>query len=185
MQEQESPHRPHAMAANRRSYLRGRIGQTAASHTPSGTACTMIAVPFAFRIRFVLSTFVRLNNAPEEALRIAAGSGEDVKLRALQPNEALNDADQLVVIGRGYGTEEAARAAGTRWRGFTERALARVNVAADFGDRAPGSAWTAVGLAEIARKWNVERVVQDAHGLMVFEEEPWPKFVLSTLNAVV
>jgi hypothetical protein len=34
----------------------------------------------------------------------------------------------------------------------------------------------------MAKTWRVERVVQDVHGLMVFTEEPWPKFVLGSLE---
>lgn len=67
---------------------------------------------YAFRIRFTLSPFIRLNTGPEEEMTIAASSGEDVKLRALQPGQALQDAEQLVLLGRGYASEEAARCRG-------------------------------------------------------------------------
>jgi hypothetical protein len=142
-------------------------------------------VSYAFRIRFALSGFVRLNSAAEEELPVRTESGEDVKLRALQRGQALQDAEQLVLIGRGYATEADARDAGSRWRGFTERALARVNVGANFGDRAPGSFMTPDYLSMLAQQWGVERVLQDEHGLMVFEAEPWPMFALSTVTAVV
>ncbi len=84
------------------------------------------------------------------------------------------------------GTRQAdARAAGLRWRSFTERALARVNVGADFGDRAPGSYKAPEYLEMLRQQWGVERVISDEHGLMVCEAEPWPKFARSSLDAVV
>lgn len=143
------------------------------------------AMSYAFRIRFALSGHVRLNSAPEPEIPIVTPSGEDVILRALQPGQALQDAEQLVLLGRGYRSEPDAREAGLRWRGFVERALARVNVGANFGDRAPGSYMAAEYLGILAQQWSVQRVVQDEHGLMVFEAEPWPKFALSTVQAVV
>ena len=88
---------------------------------------------YAFRIRFALSPYVRLNTGPEESIAIAASAGDDVVLRALRPNLALQDAEQLVLLGRGYEDHDGARAAGARWRGFAERALARLNIAANFG----------------------------------------------------
>jgi hypothetical protein len=140
---------------------------------------------YAFRIRFALSGHVRLNSAPEPEMPIVTPSGQDVILRALQPGQPVQDAEQLVLLGRGYLSESDAREAGSRWRGFVERALARVNIGANFGDRAPGSYMSAEYRKMLAQQWSVPRVVQDEHGLMVFEAEPWPKFALSTVHAVV
>jgi hypothetical protein len=140
---------------------------------------------YAFRIRFTLSPFIRLNTGPEEEMAIAASSGEGVKLRALQPGQALQDAEQLVLLGRGYASEQAARTAGSRWRGFVERALARVNIGANFGDRVPQSYMAPEYLKMLAHQAGVQRVLKDEHGLMVFEDEPWRKFALSSIEAVV
>ena len=140
---------------------------------------------YAFRLRFALSGLVRLNTGPQEELPITTSTGEDVKLRALQPGQALQDADQLVLIGKGHASEADAREAGLRWRGFAERALARVNIGANFGDRAPLSYMAPEFLEMLRQQWGVERVLQDEHGLMVFEAEPWPRFALSTLDVVV
>jgi hypothetical protein len=140
---------------------------------------------YAFRIRFTLSPLVRLNTGPQDEIAIVPSSTEDVKLRALQPGHTLDNADQLVLLGKGYPTEDAARLAGERWRGFAERALARLNIGANFGDRAPGSYMSPEFLRMLAAQWDVDRVVKDEHGLMVFEADPWPKFALSTADAVV
>lgn len=40
-------------------------------------------------------------------------------------------------------------------------------------------------LTMLADQAGVRRVVKDEHGLMVFEDEPWPKFALSSIEAVV
>ncbi len=61
-------------------------------------------VSYAFRIRFRLSGFVRLNTGPEHELTIGTQSGEDVILRALETDQALEDAEQLVLLGKGYAT---------------------------------------------------------------------------------
>lgn len=121
---------------------------------------------------------------PQEELPIATSTGEDVILRALQPGQALQDAEQLVLIGKGYASEVDASEAGRRWRGFAERALARMTIGANFGDRAPGKYMTPEFLEMLRQEWRVERVLQDEYG-MVFETEPWPKFALSTTEVVV
>jgi hypothetical protein len=72
-------------------------------------------VSYTFRIRLALSGFVRINMAPETELPIKTGPNESVTLRAHQPDQALQNAEQLVLIGVGYTTEAAASEAGRRW----------------------------------------------------------------------
>jgi hypothetical protein len=91
----------------------------------------------------------------------------------------------VTIVGRGYPSEAEAQMAAKRWRGYVELGFARVNFPADFGDRAPGG-----GLADYGRKMLEEqcdqRVLDDKHGTMVFEEVVWPKFVrIGSLGATV
>lgn len=140
---------------------------------------------YAFRIRFALSQFARLSDATENELHIRTESGRDVKLRAHGRGQSLQDADQLVLLGRGFVSQKDAHSAGIRWRGFAERALARINVGADFGDRSPSMYMTPAYLGALAQQHGVERMLQDKPGLTVFSEEPWPVFALTTLTASV
>jgi hypothetical protein len=67
--------------------------------------------------------------------------------------ERLCDATNLVIRGEGYANEEEAAREGERWRDVISRALARVHLAADFGDRKPFGTLTTAGEA-----WYSEQV---------------------------
>ena len=133
----------------------------------------------------MLSPFARLDAGDVHAIALSSGAGDDVIVRSIVLDEALEDADQLLLLGRGYESEEAAQEGGERWRGYLERALARVQMGADFGDRVSPSYMAPEFLETLAEQRGVERVLTDEFGVMVFEEEPWPEFARMSVAGVV
>ena len=81
-------------------------------------------------------------------------------------------------------SEEAANKAALFWRSTIMAAFASVGFGADFGDRAPQSSFTRVGL-EMLQEQHGRRVLNDVHDTMVYECEPLPLFVLTSADAVV
>ena len=96
----------------------------------------------------------------------------------------LRDAREFAIEGRAYGSEAEANQAGTRWLGTLQRAFAYVRIGADFGARAPSGFIFPAGLEMLAGQHR-KRVLNDTHGLMVFECEPAPLFARTGGTAFV
>ena len=123
---------------------------------------------FAFRWWFVLGLHTRIN-CQDQNLVLAVGD-EDVRLKSAEPDKVIQESAQLALWGRPYSTQDEAIAAGERWMGWLQVAFACVNIGANLGRRAPRSAFTDAGL-EWLEAQHGRRVLNNTHGLMVFEEE--------------
>ncbi len=135
---------------------------------------------YSFRIRLKCSPTDRIQYDGNE-LRLPGD--ESVSLRSSPRELPLKDAEYLVLVGDGYDSDVAARAAGERYRGILAVALATMRVGADFGTRAAGSGATAEGIKWLEAQHG-ERVLNDVHGLMVYETSPAPKFFRMNANMV-
>lgn len=138
---------------------------------------------WCFRIRFAYTPRVRIESGEHEVALPDTHSGRDVRLRSSAPETALREATDVVVIGRPFESEHEARESAAHWRGLLQTAFARVNLPADFGDRAPKSFFTKSGLA-MAEAQTGSRVLNDVHGVMAFECEPWPLFAKSSISGL-
>jgi hypothetical protein len=135
---------------------------------------------FSFRLRFLRSPTDTLNiNAPKWERRFS----EDTPSLVLcsQKKEApIKDADQWVLKSDGWASEDEAKSAAAKYSDALLRSLVRLCIGADFGHRAPKGALTAYGLAMLEKQAG-QRVLNDVHGLMLYESEPQPRFAsLST-----
>jgi len=99
-----------------------------------------------------------------------------VTLRASQEGQPIQGAEQLVLIAKGYPDEQAALSAALDWQSVIMRAFARLAIGADFGERAPKGAFTEAGLRHLEEAHGLPRVLNDEHGIMVFNEDPPPRF---------
>jgi hypothetical protein len=115
---------------------------------------------------------------------VLADDKENVTLRAPTGASHIADTDRLSVIGRPFDSEAEAMEAGTRWRCILTRAFAGLNIGADFGERAVTGAFTEFGLRELTEQHG-GRFLNDAHGLMAFECEPWPRFASASAEVSV
>jgi hypothetical protein len=117
-------------------------------------------------------------NSPDAELPLA--EEEHVSLNAVG-RDAIEDGTRLALWGRGYLTEQEAGAAAKLWMDWLRIALARVNVGADLGTRAAHAGLTDDGLARLQED-EQKRILNDVHGLIVFEEEPAPLFASASLD---
>ena len=141
---------------------------------------------YTFRVRFKLGSRVRIqSDANELTLADEAAGRESVRLRPRDRDVEFGDADELVLTGEPYEGEEAAEEAARRWVARLQSTFARLNIGADFGGRAPTSVVTDAGLRWLEETTGERRMLNDVHGIMVFESEPPPKFAAAGVTAVV
>jgi len=130
---------------------------------------------YCVRVRVRLGDRVSIAS-DEREIAVGVESGQDVVLQSSPASIPLCDARHVALLARPYTSETDATEAARRWRDVLARAFARLNIGADFGGRAATGAATAAGLAALEAQHGT-RVLNDIHGSMVFECDPWPKFV--------
>jgi hypothetical protein len=138
---------------------------------------------YSFRIRFRLGARVRIDS-PLLDLQIHVAPPVKVRMRARLDDVPLRDARDVLIVGSGYLTEADAADASTQWRERLQLAFARTDIGADFGDRAPGGGLTHAGLLMLAARSGA-RVLNDVHGVMIYESEPQPLFAGSSVSTTV
>jgi hypothetical protein len=140
---------------------------------------------YQFRVRFNLAERVRIQAAaPELRLASAAEDGKAVTLRPSNPNSEFGEAEELVLLGYPYESEYEAETDARRWVVWLKAAFARLKIGANFGGRGPSGVLTNAGLLWL-EETHGRRVLNDVHGVMVFEAEPEPLFMKTSVQAVV
>jgi hypothetical protein len=130
---------------------------------------------FCFRIRFRLGPRLRIASSETRLVFTPRREGEEVVLQGADVTKPLNENAELLVYGKPYASGREATKAGTDWVGIIKTAFARVNLGADFGERSPKGLFTKHGLKWLEERSGGRRVVNDVHGLQVYEE-PRPYF---------
>lgn len=130
---------------------------------------------FSLRIRINLAPGCALAASESELSISPTGHDRHVLLRG-EEGQPLSKARRLVLTARGWPTEDAAQAEGSRYAD----ALALACVGSRLGcearpRRRGGSHFTPYGL-EFASRQAGRRVLDDTHGLMSFESDPEPRF---------
>ena len=134
-----------------------------------------MAFTFRHRLELARSGLISLDQpelsitGPDEDPKVVLSSGES--------DRPLRDATQVVLRGSGYTTEDEARQAGLTWRSVLERVFAHGRIGADFGDRAAKGVVTKAGIRMFEEASDGKRLLNDDHGLMVYQSEPRPLFV--------
>src|SRR4051794_25280347 len=90
---------------------------------------------FSFRQRFELAPGTRLPFDEVSAL-LQEDGGVLVELRSVE-RKPIQESRILALWGSGFTSRDEARSVGDHWRGAMQRALAGVNVGANFGLRNP------------------------------------------------
>ena len=138
---------------------------------------------FSFRVRF--------HRSPRDTVNISASKwewniGEDspaLLLCSYKQEEAIKDSKTWVFKSEGWASEEEASHAARRYVDALALTLVRLRIGADFGNRAPKSAFTRAGLAMLGAQSGC-RVLNDVHGLMIYESEPPPRFTTMSADAL-
>src|SRR5512133_2672182 len=98
---------------------------------------------YGFRVRCNLGADMKIDSDDREwVLATEEVHGERVVLRPIGEDATLGDARRLSLVGSPYASEYDAKTAGQRWTSILARALARMNLGTDFGDRGPARGWT-------------------------------------------
>jgi hypothetical protein len=130
---------------------------------------------FCFRQRFELAPGGRLPF--EEQVVVLQRSGEiEIELRSLE-EKPIKESQGASLWGMGYPTEDEARAAGNHWRSAFQRALAAINLGANFGLRNPNmGGFTDEVLAQIKAETGAV-IYRDSWDVLVFPaSDPPPRF---------
>jgi hypothetical protein len=138
---------------------------------------------FCFRVRFRLGPRLRIASGETTLLFTPRREGEEVVLQGADITKPINENAELLVYGKPYASEAEATEAGTDWVGIIKTAFARVNLGADFGERSPKGFFTKHGLKWLEERSGGRRVVNDVHGLQVYEE-PRPYFARMDVTPV-
>lgn len=129
---------------------------------------------YCFRIRFFRAPSGTLSVDSNE-LDIGEGaSSGTIILSSADRNETIRDAKQWVVRGFAWDSEEEALTKGQECMEALALTFARMHVGVDFGSLAPKSVNTDRVIVEPRTG---RRVLDNIHGLMVFETEPKPLLI--------
>jgi len=138
---------------------------------------------YSFRIRFHLPDTERIG-INESELIIGNYLGSDIVLKSKQADTPISNSQTLILRGDNYTSAEEAWNAGLHCKDVLMLAFAQKHIGADFGDRAPLSAFTNAGLEMLKGKMG-GHALNDVHGLMIFETEPQIKFASISVKPVV
>lgn len=138
---------------------------------------------YSFRIRFHLPDeyCIGIN---EIELIIGNYVGSDIVLKSNQTDTPINESHTLILRGDNYASMEEAWNAGLHCKDVLMLAFAHNHIGADFGDRAPLSAFTNAGL-EVLKKQRGGYILNDVHGLMTFKSEEQIEFASFHAKPVV
>ncbi len=98
--------------------------------------------------------------------------------------DTIKNSDRLSFIGSDFSTKKDAQMAGEKFLNALKITFARLRIGIDFGNKAPKSHITEFGLKFFEEKYN-KNLINDVHGLMVYESEPSREFASSNMNLVL
>lgn len=140
-------------------------------------------VPLCLRIRFSLGPRLKIDS---EEFQVPIGDpveGKNALLRG-QRDTPISDSKHLSLMVQPFDAKDDAERAADRWIGILKTAFAHVAIGADFGGRAPTSVATSAGLQMLEAQWN-QRVLNDVHGVSIYECQPEPLFARGEVDFVV
>jgi hypothetical protein len=128
-----------------------------------------------FRVPFNMSE-LSLLGVTEPEYELQKDGGQRVWLVSTVVEQPLSEATSLTIRGEGYASDAQALTEGERWRDVVSRALARLHLAADFGDRRPFGGLTTEG-KELLSAQKGQPMESDMPGVTTFPCSPQPLFV--------
>jgi hypothetical protein len=135
------------------------------------------------RIRFTLGPSLEISSDASELPIPDPIHGKDARLKG-EREKTISESKHLSVTVKPFATPDEAKGAAVHWVDALKTAFAMVLIGADFGERAPKGVATEAGLEMLEREVG-QRVINDVHGISVFECDPEPRFVRVEAAAVV
>jgi hypothetical protein len=138
---------------------------------------------YSFRLRVELAPRCALAAPEPRVLLLETRTGQQVFL-AGGDDQPISASGRLVLRAAGWPSEEAARTAGDRYASALALACVRSRIGAESWPRRGGGGFFAAGLRMLEHQFG-ERLLNDTHGLMVFETSPAPRFASMAADAKV
>ncbi|MGX5653783.1 hypothetical protein ACWKWC_03330 [Geodermatophilus nigrescens] len=125
---------------------------------------------YDFRVRATLGDTTRINSDLTELLLESEG-GVTVAIRTMA-DQPFSDSREIQLRGSGYASEAEARTAGETWRDAVTVGFARVQLAADFRERAPRGFIAPAHLDGLRAAHPEVQQYNDDPGVLVFPSTP-------------
>jgi len=123
---------------------------------------------YIFRLRFTRSPQETLNLDEEKLALPTVEPSHQVLLQARDPEKSIKNSTSIVLGGKGWDQADEADRLGRFYTDVLSRTFTRLGHGADFGARA-GRSFLYKGGLEYLRKLRGHPVLNDEHGLMVYE----------------
>lgn len=136
-----------------------------------------VAICFRLRGNICAGSAIASDESELVLASVADGDDLDVILKRADGVGPLSQARRIAVVGRAFDDEASATEAGKRWRGLVETAFSAMRLAVDFGDRAAKGFVTKIGLEMASDALEDTPVLNDVHGLMIYNDEPKPRLL--------
>lgn len=132
---------------------------------------------------------LRINKTLTEAIAIKDSNklldipelGLKIKISSTNDNVPIENSQILTIIGLNLQSEQEAQDIGQKFQDSLMITLAQLRIGADFGSRAPQSFITQKGI-ELFEKGLGQRILNDIHGLMIYNSDPTPLFASQNLD---
>ncbi|SNS05569.1 hypothetical protein SAMN04488107_1087 [Geodermatophilus saharensis] len=125
---------------------------------------------YDFRVRATLGDTTRIDSDLSELL-LETDGGITVAIRTMA-DRPFRDSNEIQLRGSGYADETEARTAGETWRDAVTVGFARVQLAADFRERAPRGFIAPAHLDELRAAHPEVQQYNDDPGVLVFPSAP-------------
>ncbi len=132
---------------------------------------------YSYRLRVNLPSSFNLSiDAPEAD--ISDLLDYTVRISSGRRDIDISKSKSVVFSASGFKTIDEAQSQGARFSDLLTIALSKLQRAADFGSRSPKGRFTDYGISELFKQ-SKGKVLNDEHGLMVYEDEPNLSFLRS------
>lgn len=138
---------------------------------------------YTFRIRFILSPNNAIYSDNSEVIFSIPNQTATIAIRNPKRGQPLKDAEHIVLAGKGYATEQEATEAGRIFQTALKVALAKTRIGADYGEGQSKGHYTGHGL-EVIQAEHGNTLLNDVHGLMIFQTELNPNFISASFLPV-
>jgi len=129
-----------------------------------------MSTSYDFRIRFILPPGEKLD-INSSNIDLSDADNPKLSLSAYEKGKVISDSKQLLLRGEGYESIDRAQMQGEQVQDLIFRAFSKLHIGADFGLRAPRGGAIGPGLRDLEKNFE-KRLLDDVHGLMIFEHVP-------------
>ncbi len=139
---------------------------------------------FSFRLRFNRCPNVTVNIDSFEYVLAQPSATRKVILSSVDRKTPIKDSLTLVLKSDGWPSQESALENGQRFSNALKRSFVKLRVGANYGEFGPKGMIFDRGIV-LFEEQSGERILNDVHGLMVYQSLPEPRFGKTTATPLV